>query len=95
MDPQPDGSEVLPAREREVLQLLACGDLYKEIAEHLGTSIPTVNSMPGGITRNYTFGPGPKRWRNTPALRHLPEPARIVLRSFAPLVSWVADAIEL
>jgi DNA-binding NarL/FixJ family response regulator len=39
-----DGVEDLTPREREVLQLLACGDLYKEIADHLGVSIPTVNS---------------------------------------------------
>ncbi len=38
------GSEDLTPREREVLHLLACGDLYKEIAEHLGISIPTVNT---------------------------------------------------
>jgi DNA-binding NarL/FixJ family response regulator len=39
-----DGYEDLTNRELEVLQLLACGDLYKEIAEHLGISIPTVNT---------------------------------------------------
>jgi len=43
-DPSFGGSEDLTAREREVLQLLACGDLYKEIAEHLGISVPTVNA---------------------------------------------------
>jgi DNA-binding NarL/FixJ family response regulator len=34
----------LTAREWEVLELLARGDLFKEIADHLGISIPTVNS---------------------------------------------------
>jgi DNA-binding NarL/FixJ family response regulator len=43
-DPNSGGAEDLTAREREVLQLLACGDLYKEIAEHLGISVPTVNA---------------------------------------------------
>jgi len=38
------GGEDLTTREWEVLQLLACGDLYKEIAEHLGISVPTVNT---------------------------------------------------
>ena len=37
-------AEALTPREREVLELLARGDLYKEIAEHLGISLPTVNS---------------------------------------------------
>jgi DNA-binding NarL/FixJ family response regulator len=40
----PDGVEDLTPREREVLQLLAAGDLYKEIGDHLGISIPTVNT---------------------------------------------------
>jgi DNA-binding NarL/FixJ family response regulator len=39
-----EGGEHLTTREWEVLQLLACGDLYKEIAEHLGISVPTVNT---------------------------------------------------
>jgi DNA-binding NarL/FixJ family response regulator len=43
-DPVLDESVKLTPRELEVLQLLACGDLYKEIADHLGISIPTVNA---------------------------------------------------
>jgi DNA-binding NarL/FixJ family response regulator len=42
--PGPDGVEDLTPREREVLQLLAAGDLYKEIADHLRISITTVNA---------------------------------------------------
>jgi DNA-binding NarL/FixJ family response regulator len=38
------GVEDLTPREREVLQLLASGDLYKEIADHLGISVTTVNA---------------------------------------------------
>lgn len=37
-------SEDLSPREREVLELLARGYLYKEIAESLGISVPTVNT---------------------------------------------------
>lgn len=40
----PGGVEDLTPREREVLQLLASGDLYKEIADHLGITITTVNA---------------------------------------------------
>ena len=39
-----DGIEDLTPREREVLHLLASGDLYKEIADTLGISITTVNA---------------------------------------------------
>jgi DNA-binding NarL/FixJ family response regulator len=39
-----DGVEDLTPREREVLQLLAAGDLYKEIADQLRISITTVNA---------------------------------------------------
>ena len=38
------GVEDLTPREREVLQLLAAGDLYKEIADHLGITVFTVNA---------------------------------------------------
>ena len=37
-------AEELSAREREVLELLARGYLYKEIAESLHLSVPTVNT---------------------------------------------------
>jgi DNA-binding NarL/FixJ family response regulator len=39
-----DEAQELTSRERMVLELLARGDLYKEIAENLGISIPTVNT---------------------------------------------------
>ncbi len=42
---QPDGETVeLSPREREVLELLARGYLYKEIAEMLQISVQTVNT---------------------------------------------------
>jgi DNA-binding NarL/FixJ family response regulator len=42
--PQPDESANLSPREREVLDLLARGYLYKEISSKLGISVPTVNT---------------------------------------------------
>ena len=42
--PHPDESANLSPREREVLELLARGYLYKEIAESLRISVPTVNT---------------------------------------------------
>jgi DNA-binding NarL/FixJ family response regulator len=42
--PSPAEGEDLSPREQEVLELLARGYLYKEIAESLGISIPTVNT---------------------------------------------------
>jgi DNA-binding NarL/FixJ family response regulator len=41
--PIPPGEELSP-REQEVLELLARGYLYKEIAERLNISVPTVNT---------------------------------------------------
>jgi DNA-binding NarL/FixJ family response regulator len=41
--PPPPGEELSP-REQEVLDLLARGYLYKEIAERLNISVPTVNT---------------------------------------------------
>jgi DNA-binding NarL/FixJ family response regulator len=40
--PQVDESVNLSPREREVLELLACGYLYKEIADNLGITVATV-----------------------------------------------------
>jgi DNA-binding NarL/FixJ family response regulator len=42
--PRTSDSESLSPRESEVLDLLARGYLYKEIAESLGVSLPTVNT---------------------------------------------------
>jgi len=42
--PAPAGAEELSPREQEVLDLLARGYLYKEIAERLNISVPTVNT---------------------------------------------------
>ncbi|MBC8096731.1 MAG: response regulator transcription factor [Akkermansiaceae bacterium] len=39
-----DEAQELTAREQRVLELLARGDLYKEIADTLGITIPTVNT---------------------------------------------------
>jgi DNA-binding NarL/FixJ family response regulator len=40
--PQADESVNLSPREREVLELLACGYLYKEISDNLGITVATV-----------------------------------------------------
>ncbi len=40
----PTEADDLSPREQEVLDLLACGYLYKEIAERLNISVPTVNT---------------------------------------------------
>ena len=42
--PPADGLAVLTAREREVLESLATGSLYKEIAKRLGMSFDTVRT---------------------------------------------------
>jgi DNA-binding NarL/FixJ family response regulator len=42
--PATDGLSVLTPREREVLELLATGSLYKQIASHLGVSLDTVRT---------------------------------------------------
>jgi DNA-binding NarL/FixJ family response regulator len=42
--PQPTAMTELSARENEILQLLAQGYLYKEIADKLGIKLPTVDS---------------------------------------------------
>ena len=41
----------LTAREREVLEQLAIGRLYKEVADHLGISMGTMNSHVEAIYR--------------------------------------------
>ncbi|MEN9573227.1 MAG: hypothetical protein RL514_1082 [Verrucomicrobiota bacterium] len=41
---QPSAAELLSAREREILQLLSTGFLYKEIADKLGISYSTVRT---------------------------------------------------
>lgn len=43
-NPAASDEATLTAREREVLELLARGDLYKEIADTLGISVPTVST---------------------------------------------------
>jgi DNA-binding NarL/FixJ family response regulator len=43
-DSETDGTNDLSPREREVIELLARGYLYKEIAERLAISVPTVNT---------------------------------------------------
>ena len=42
--PQSTEADALSPREREVLDLLAQGFLYKEISEQIGISLPTVNT---------------------------------------------------
>jgi DNA-binding NarL/FixJ family response regulator len=42
--PEADESANLSPREREVLELLARGYLYKEISDNLGIGVPTVNT---------------------------------------------------
>jgi DNA-binding NarL/FixJ family response regulator len=43
-EPQAPGMDVLSPREWEVLRLLARGLVYKEIADSLGVSMPTINT---------------------------------------------------
>ncbi len=43
-EPEPPGADVLSPREWEVLRLLARGFAYKEIADTLGVSMPTINT---------------------------------------------------
>ena len=42
--PKAKASELLSAREAQVLELLSRGHVYKEIAETIGISLPTVNT---------------------------------------------------
>jgi DNA-binding NarL/FixJ family response regulator len=47
----PDDLDVLTPREREVLQLIARGYMYKEIALRLGISVKTVEAHVGAVLR--------------------------------------------
>ena len=42
--PAPESQAALTDREREVIELLATGSMYKEIAEHLAITLETVRS---------------------------------------------------
>jgi DNA-binding NarL/FixJ family response regulator len=42
--PAPKETEGLSLREKEILELLAQGFLYKEIADQIGSSIYTINT---------------------------------------------------
>jgi DNA-binding NarL/FixJ family response regulator len=77
--PQPDESANLSPREREVLDLLARGYLYKEISSALGISVPTVNtyirriyeklqvrSRAQAVAKYGHFDTGEDRRQNTP-----------------------------
>jgi DNA-binding NarL/FixJ family response regulator len=46
-----DGLDQLTPREREVLQLIARGYLYKEVARRLGISVKTVEAHVGAVLR--------------------------------------------
>jgi DNA-binding NarL/FixJ family response regulator len=47
----PDDLDVLTPREREVLQLIARGYMYKELAHRLGISVKTVEAHVGAVLR--------------------------------------------
>ena len=66
---------MLSAREQEVLELLARGYLYKEIAERLNISVPTVNTY---VRRMYEKLHVCSRAQAVAKYAHLsaPEPAR-------------------
>jgi DNA-binding NarL/FixJ family response regulator len=83
---QPSDVENLSPREREVLELLARGYLYKEIAESLHISKPTVNSYIRRIyeklhvcsrsqaVAKFTHFPGAKTAEVSSLLRNRPAP---------------------
>jgi DNA-binding NarL/FixJ family response regulator len=50
-DPESAETERLAPRERQVLDLLACGYLYKEIADQMGIGIETVKTYVKNICR--------------------------------------------
>ena len=75
--PQIEESATLSPREREVLDLLARGYLYKEISNSLGISVPTVNtyirriyeklqvrSRAQAVAKYGHFDTGDERWKN-------------------------------
>ncbi len=62
----------LSPREREVLELLACGYLYKEIADALHISVPTVNTH---IRHIYEKLHVRSRSQAVAKLAHIPDPA--------------------
>ncbi len=66
---QPSEAMVLSAREREVLELLARGYLYKEIADLLRISVPTVNTY---IRRIYEKMHVRSRSQAVAKLTHIP-----------------------
>jgi DNA-binding NarL/FixJ family response regulator len=68
--PVPPGHELSP-REQEVLELLAHGYLYKEIAERLNISVPTVNTY---IRRMYEKLHVRSRAQAVAKYAHLSEP---------------------
>ncbi len=68
--PRPESAALSP-REQEVLDLLARGYLYKEIAESLGISGPTVNTY---IRRIYEKLHVRSRSQAVAALAHFPPP---------------------
>lgn len=65
------GTEELSPREHEVLDLLARGYLYKEIAERLNISVPTVNTY---VRRMYEKLHVRSRAQAVAKLNHLPRP---------------------
>ena len=74
----PDSAELSP-REREVLDLLTRGYLYKEIADLLNISLPTVNTY---IRRMYEKLHVRSRAQAAAKYAHLPpEPANVQPRN--------------
>jgi len=68
----PESAELSP-REREVLDLLTRGYLYKEIADNLNISLPTVNTY---IRRMYEKLHVRSRAQAAAKFAHLPEPLK-------------------
>jgi DNA-binding NarL/FixJ family response regulator len=66
--PQVDESVILSPREREVLELLACGYLYKEIADNL------ISSGPKHLGKNFAPRDRPGAW--SPGVRSVADASR-------------------